>query len=185
MAEGKTPDVIAAERGLAIGTIYSHLAQLIAGGQVNINRVVPQALQNQIRAAINAVGSAQYLAPIKARLPEDIDYNLIRCVTNAWLFEHGQTPPAPSASTPKPAAFKTPQERPTEDAVLFQKLRAWRFETSRQENVPPYVVFPDETLHELASFKPKTSSALLQIKGIGPTRAEKYGVAVLALIAHS
>lgn len=96
LAQGKSPEQIAAERGLVAGTIYSHLAQLILQGQVDVNRVVPQPLQNQIRAAINAVGSAQYLAPIKARLPEEIDYNVIRCVANAWLREQGQIQPPPS-----------------------------------------------------------------------------------------
>src|SRR5262249_32121886 len=72
LAEGKTPEEIAAERGLTVGTIYSHLAQLIAQGRVDVNRVVPQPLQKQIRAAIDAVGSVEYLAPIKARLPAEL-----------------------------------------------------------------------------------------------------------------
>jgi hypothetical protein len=100
LAQGKTPEEIAAERGLTPGTIYSHLAQLIAQGQVDVNRVVPQPLQNQIRAAIDAVGSAQYLAPIRARMPVEIDYSVIRCVANAWLREHGQIP-SPANTQPK------------------------------------------------------------------------------------
>ncbi len=92
LARGLTPDRIAAERGLTTGTIYSHLAQLIAQGQVDVNAAVPADVQQPIRAAIEAVGSVQYLAPVKQRLPEDIDYNVIRCVANAWLIEHGQTP---------------------------------------------------------------------------------------------
>lgn len=96
LSQGLTPEQIAAQRGLTPGTIYSHLAQLIALGQVDVNRVVPQELQKQIRAAIDAVGSAQYLAPIKARLPEEIDYGVIRCVANAWLRERGEIqPPTP------------------------------------------------------------------------------------------
>ncbi|MDL1896018.1 RecQ family ATP-dependent DNA helicase [Anaerolineae bacterium CFX7] len=179
LAQGLSPEQIAAERGLSVGTIYSHLAQLITQGTVDIDRVVSQELQKQIRAAIDAVGSAQYLAPIKARLPEEIDYGVIRCVANAWLREHGETPPTPS---PAPQSIT---ERPPEDDALFVKLRAWRMEQARQENVPPYVVFADETLHELAAFKPNSRHALLNIKGIGNTRAEKYGAQVLAIIAQS
>ncbi len=179
LLQGLSPEQIAAQRGLTVGTIYSHLAQLIAQGQVDINRVVPQPLQNQIRAAIDAVGSAQYLAPIKARLPEEIDYGVIRCVANAWLWERGETPPT-TLPAPKPIA-----ERPPEDDALFGKLRAWRMEQARQEKVPPYVVFSDETLHELAAWKPNSPQALLTIKGIGNTRVEKYGQHVLKLTAQS
>jgi ATP-dependent DNA helicase RecQ len=99
LAQGKTPDQIAAERGLAASTIYSHLAQLIAQGQVHVDAVVPKVVQHQIRAAIEQVGSVQYLAPIKANLPDDIDYNLIRCVANAWLLEHGEAPPQPKVKS--------------------------------------------------------------------------------------
>jgi ATP-dependent DNA helicase RecQ len=110
LAQGKTPEQIAAERGLTVGTIYSHLAQLIAERQVDVNRVVTESLQNQIRAAIDAVGSAQYLAPIKARLPEDIEYGVIRCVANAWQLERGELPVTLATAAKAQAA------RPPEDA---------------------------------------------------------------------
>lgn len=179
LAQNKTPEQIAAARGLSPATIYSHLAQLIAQGQVDINRVVPQPLQHQIRAAIDAVGSAQYLAPIKARLPQEIDYNIIRCVANAWLREHGQTVPILS---PVP---KLASERAPEDAALFGKLRAWRLEQARGEQVAPFMIFSDAVLHELASHQPQSPQDLLRIKGIGPNKTEKYGAQLLALIAQS
>jgi hypothetical protein len=50
---------------------------LIAQGQIQIDAVVASDVQQQIRAAIEVVGSVQYLAPIKARLPDTIDYNVI------------------------------------------------------------------------------------------------------------
>jgi len=87
LASGLTPEQIAAERGLTIGTIYSHLAQLIAEGQVTVNAVVPAAEQAQIRSAIEQVGSAAFLAPIKALLPAQMDYGVIRCVAEAWKRE--------------------------------------------------------------------------------------------------
>jgi ATP-dependent DNA helicase RecQ len=84
LARGLTPAQIAAERGLTASTIYSHLAQLIAGGSLDVNAVVPAAVQEQVRAAIAQAGSAAHLAPLKALLPEEIDYGLIRCVVEAW-----------------------------------------------------------------------------------------------------
>ena len=97
LAGGLTPDQISAERGLTVGTIYSHLAQLIAQGKVNVDAVVSAEIQKQIRVAIDAVGSVQYLAPIKQRLPEDIDYNVIRCVAEAIKREQ--------IVSPEPIAF--------------------------------------------------------------------------------
>ncbi len=79
-----TPEQIAAERGLTEGTIYSHLAELIAAGQVDVNVVVPAATQARIVAAIEAEGSAQYLAPLKARLDDFTTYGEIKCVAEAW-----------------------------------------------------------------------------------------------------
>lgn len=179
LEQGKSPQEIAAERGIVIGTVYSHLALLISQRLVDVNAVIPQPLQNQIREAINAVGSAQYLAPIKARLPEEIDYNVIRCVSNAWLLEHGAAPPVP------PSAPKLVVERPPEDDALFQKLRTWRWEQSREEQIAPFIIFSDAVLHELAAYKPQSAQALLTIKGIGPNKAEKYGADVLAVIAQA
>jgi hypothetical protein len=52
--------------------------------------VVPKDIQTKVRAAIEAEGSLQYLAPLKARLPDGIDYNVIRCVVNAVMRERGE-----------------------------------------------------------------------------------------------
>ncbi len=83
LAEGLPPEEIAARRGLTAGTIYSHLARLIASGEASLDAVVPAERQAQIRAAIEQVGSAEFLSPIKAALPEEIDYGMIRCVVEA------------------------------------------------------------------------------------------------------
>jgi ATP-dependent DNA helicase RecQ len=87
LQRGLTPEQIAAERALSLSTIYSHLAQLITQGKVDVNAVAPLAIQTQIRAAIEAEGSVQYLAPLKRRLPETIGYDVIRCVAEAWRRE--------------------------------------------------------------------------------------------------
>jgi ATP-dependent DNA helicase RecQ len=89
LEDGLSPSQIAAERGLAESTIYSHLARLIAEGKVNVDDIVPQEMQRLIHSAIETVASVEWLAPIKAQLPEQIDYNMIRCVVEAWKLERG------------------------------------------------------------------------------------------------
>ena len=68
---------------------------------------------------------------------------------------------------------------------LFDRLRAWRLELARKDQVPPYVVASDRTLRDIACQRPKTREALLLAHGIGPTKAAQYGEEVLRLVAES
>lgn len=65
------------------------------------------------------------------------------------------------------------------DQVLFDKLRALRKTFADAMGVPPYVVFSDATLAEMAADKPTDKAALLQVNGVGATKLEKYGEAFL------
>jgi ATP-dependent DNA helicase RecQ len=68
------------------------------------------------------------------------------------------------------------------DAALFERLRELRASLARARGVPPYVVFHDSTLRELAARRPTSLSALLEIPGIGERKAEVYGEALIQLI---
>jgi ATP-dependent DNA helicase RecQ len=67
------------------------------------------------------------------------------------------------------------------DAGLFEILREKRKELASAENVPPYVIFSDKTLSEIASFYPRDLESLLKIHGIGAHKIEKYGDILLAI----
>ena len=69
------------------------------------------------------------------------------------------------------------------DAPCFAALRAWRGEKAREQGVPAYVILHDRTLAELASQRPQSTHALLQVPGIGVAKAERYGEALLSLLA--
>ncbi|HET8605936.1 MAG TPA: UvrD-helicase domain-containing protein [Gaiellaceae bacterium] len=73
-------------------------------------------------------------------------------------------------------------EKPVGDP-RFESLRAWRLERARADEVPPYVVFHDSTLAEIAARRPGSLGELAQISGVGPTKLERYGDAVLAALA--
>ncbi|MDH7484924.1 MAG: RecQ family ATP-dependent DNA helicase [Anaerolineae bacterium] len=83
LARGLTLPQIAAQRGLKESTIYGHLAELIAAGVVEIDAVVPPEVQAQVRAALIRVGEGVGLSAVKALLPEEISYGVIRCVRAA------------------------------------------------------------------------------------------------------
>src|SRR5688500_9318817 len=71
------------------------------------------------------------------------------------------------------------------DRDLFEELRVLRLEIARRRRVPPYVIFHDTTLREIARSKPKTKEALRQVYGVGDRKAEDLGDAILAVVARS
>ena len=69
------------------------------------------------------------------------------------------------------------------DEGLFDALRALRKRLADEEGVPPFVVFGDQSLAEMAAFRPKDEEALLAINGVGRHKLQRYGGAFLAIIA--
>jgi ATP-dependent DNA helicase RecQ len=65
------------------------------------------------------------------------------------------------------------------DEGVYEALRAWRREVSREHGVPAYTVFHDSTLRELARVRPKSLGELRSISGIGATKLARYGEALL------
>ncbi|MDR2437742.1 MAG: DNA helicase RecQ [Planctomycetaceae bacterium] len=66
--------------------------------------------------------------------------------------------------------------------LLFAKLRELRTELARAENVPPYIVFSDRTLHEIARYFPRNAEAFQQIHGVGRNKYASYGQQFLEVI---
>ena len=70
------------------------------------------------------------------------------------------------------------------DDTLFQLLRAERRRLAEAAQVPPYVVFHDRALREMAAGKPASREAMLGIAGVGERKLAQYGHAFLAVIAR-
>ena len=66
------------------------------------------------------------------------------------------------------------------DKDLFERLRAMRMQVARKRGVPPYVIFHDTTLREIARLKPTTMDALRHIYGVGVRKADDLGAMVIA-----
>jgi DNA helicase-2/ATP-dependent DNA helicase PcrA len=71
------------------------------------------------------------------------------------------------------------------DEALFERLRGWRLERSRTEEIAPFMVFSNATLEAVAELRPTSPQALLKISGIGPDKLDRYGEEVLALLAEA
>jgi len=66
---------------------------------------------------------------------------------------------------------------------LVDALKAWRLERSRADGVPAFVVLHDATINDIAAAQPATARELSRISGIGPTKLERYGADILAVIS--
>jgi DNA helicase-2/ATP-dependent DNA helicase PcrA len=69
------------------------------------------------------------------------------------------------------------------DGPLAEQLRAWRRKRAEADGVPAYVVFNDRTLAALSERQPRSRGELLAVEGIGPSKLDKYGDELLALLA--
>jgi len=70
----------------------------------------------------------------------------------------------------------------TYDKVLFEKLRILRIEEAQRLHVPPYVVFGDKTLIQMAKYMPQTSEAFLEINGVANRKLEQFGEKFMQVI---
>ena len=71
------------------------------------------------------------------------------------------------------------------DREVFEALKKWRREKAGSLGIPAYLVFPDKTLQELAHALPESPADLLNIRGIGPAKAQRFGSEALAVITDS
>ncbi|WP_396134680.1 DNA helicase RecQ [Cellulomonas sp. ATA003] len=65
---------------------------------------------------------------------------------------------------------------------VFERLRAWRAATAKEQGVPAYVVFHDATLREIATRRPGSLEELASVSGVGVTKRERYGPGLLAAL---
>jgi DNA helicase-2/ATP-dependent DNA helicase PcrA len=90
-----------------------------------------------------------------------------------FLRELGVAAPAKSA---RPVEADLPP--------VYRALKDWRLERSQADGVPAYVVFHDATLAEIVRTGPRTPAELAGVPGVGPTKLERYGADVLAVLSR-
>ncbi|EGP5315796.1 TPA: DNA helicase RecQ [Enterococcus faecium] len=80
---------------------------------------------------------------------------------------------------------KVQQLSDEETDTLFEVLRELRTDLASEAGVPPYVVFSDSTLKEMSRVRPSSRLEMLQIKGVGQSKLDKYGEAFLSRIKNA
>jgi ATP-dependent DNA helicase RecQ len=112
----------------------------------------------------------------------------------AELMRSGVSPPdfslarqrRPEKGRPAPRARIEVESWDGVDRDLFERLRAMRMQIARSRGVPPYVIFHDSTLRELARMKPKSLGELSRVYGMGERKIDAHGAVVLETInAHA
>jgi len=94
-------------------------------------------------------------------------------------------PPGGSRVRPRAVASgmtRTGRASVRADGPLAEQLRAWRRKRAEADGVPAYVVFNDRTLAALTERQPRSRGELLAVEGIGPSKLDRYGDELLALI---
>jgi ATP-dependent DNA helicase RecQ len=127
-----------------------------------------------LEADAHAYGALKLTDAARPVLKGEVVLTLRRHIVRA----KSRTPRTSSAGRAQPALAAA-------DVSLFDALRSWRAERAREQGVPAYVIVHDKTLHELAAQRPQSVNALLQVPGIGLAKADRYGEALLELIARS
>ena len=97
-----------------------------------------------------------------------------------------EPPPAPGPAAPPSMREGWQQQIRAQQRTqeLFDALRACRMRISKELHVPPYIIFDDKTLHDMAQKKPASPEALLRVRGVGEVKAARYGERFLAAIAQ-
>jgi len=119
---------------------------------------------------------------------EEHGYRLIALTEKGKKARHDPSllpgvPPVSAAKGKKDKAEKRDiADEAQVDEELWQRLRAWRREQAQAQEVPAFVIFHDATLRRIAALRPADLDELASIKGIGPSKLEKYGPEVLSIV---
>ncbi|MGH9457017.1 MAG: DNA helicase RecQ [Thermoanaerobaculia bacterium] len=113
-------------------------------------------------------------------------YPVVRLTASSRGVLRGETPVRlvrPAAARRRAAEVRDDWEGVDRD--LFEVLRAWRRDRAAARGVPPFVVFGDRTLRQLAAVRPSTHDALRRITGVGETKLAEYGDELVALLREA
>jgi ATP-dependent DNA helicase RecQ len=120
----------------------------------------------------------------------DGEYPTVTLTASGARVLRGEEPAGPLSRAPRPARQRVPttdREAPAAagevyDRGLFETLRTVRRALAQERGVPPYLVFSDVSLRDMARRRPTTAAAFLSVKGVGDWKAEEFGPRFLPAI---
>jgi ATP-dependent DNA helicase RecQ len=179
----------------------THVADVLAGaatgriGQLGHDRLAAYgALRGERKAQVRAWIDQLLAHGLLARTEDEYPTVTLTEEGRAALRGEGQVPALSSAGAVRPTAADSkgrgtaarataPPDDPTVyDRVLFEALRALRRQIADERGVPPYLIFSDASLRDMARLRPRTPGAFLEVKGVGEWKAAEFGERFLAAI---
>jgi len=165
--------------------------QVVARGHDKLSTfgLLPHASVTEIRGYIEQLTGLGFLQQAGGEYP-----TLALTAKGLALLKDGTLYPDLRLARQKPSSKGAPRVKSRVEAEswesvdrgLFERLRAVRLEIARARGVPPYVIFHDATLREMARLRPRSIDALLAVKGVGARKADDLGETFLAAIrSHS
>ncbi len=91
--------------------------------------------------------------------------------------------PVSSAKAAKQRSAAATADLSPEAAPLFERLRAWRAATAKEQGLPAYVIFHDSTLRQIAAEAPRSLAQLSTVSGVGENKLAKFGQQILDVVA--
>jgi len=107
---------------------------------------------------------------------------ILRNEATVMLREEADTPSLPARTRARRERAPAGAPAAAGDDPLFDALRAWRSGEAKEQSVPPYVIFHDSVLREIAAARPGGLDDLGEIKGVGSSKLSRYGAAVLDIV---
>ena len=165
--------------------------QVVARGHDRLSTfgLLPQASVSEVRGYIDQLGGLGLL------MQTDGAYPVIMLTPKGLaLLKDPASVPGLALARQRPVRKDAPRTQSRVEAEswqgvdrdLFERLRAVRLEIARSRGVPPYVIFHDATLREMARLRPASIDALLEVKGVGARKADDLGGVFLdAIRAHA
>lgn len=117
-------------------------------------------------------------------LEQDLEYGSLKLTPQAHEILRGKEKFLGTVQEEREVFATEQMEILEHDRELFELLRKLRKELADGQNVPPYVVFADKTLIEMATYFPQARASLRRMYGVGETKLEKYGTAFLREISR-
>ncbi|MCK9926922.1 DNA helicase RecQ [Frankia sp. Mgl5] len=111
----------------------------------------------------------------------DASADVLRGQRTVSMRREPKRPAKATSSSATKARRAEPVELSAEAAPLFERLRAWRGATAKEQGVPAYVIFHDATLREIATRAPSSLAELATVNGVGENKLAKYGEHILPL----
>ncbi len=144
--------------------------------------------QSEAQALLEALEAASLLESVEV----DRNRSVLNVSAAGWKFLKSPPEGGITLHVADSLAFKmenTGRERPpsqpsntpvdSDESVIVDRLKDLRARLADEANVPRYVILDNKTLDEIARARPTSSVELLAVKGMGPTRLERYGAAIL------